>query len=356
MREKFMKYQGDVAVVTGAGSGIGRALTHALTQQGTRIAASDIDQRGLDETRAACRRGHVSTCRVDVADRDTVLNFAEDVRHQPWSASMVFNDAGVDLFAGVADMSWTDFDWLMGINVGGVVAGPKPFCRNSSSQAPPAVPPDCSTFPVPSVSSRFPIRAQPACRSCRARPHRGITAGDDHGRTSPHRALRAPGRRAHQLRGQYAHSGHGGSRPPPKLFDRAALTSATKAARLILRGADKNRARILIGADGRAMAAIPASARRRIHRPLGPRRRTDGLPLEPLASRSVTLEPAAGASPPHMHHHLGVHAHIIYCNNYSTILRRDRPFTLNMPEDQWRPSDDQRYGRCRCRRSDRQPA
>ena len=42
-----------------------------------------------------------------------------------------------------------------------------------------------------------------------------------------------------------------------KMFDRAALTSAAKAAKLILRGADKNRARILIGADGRAMAAIP---------------------------------------------------------------------------------------------------
>ena len=70
-----MKYQDRVAIVTGAGSGIGRALTCALTQDGAHVAASDIDQQGLAETQAACRPGHVTTYHVDVADRDAVLGF-----------------------------------------------------------------------------------------------------------------------------------------------------------------------------------------------------------------------------------------------------------------------------------------
>ena len=64
-----MNYQDRVAVVTGAGSGIGRALTLALTDNGAHVAASDIDQEGLAKTQAACRPGKVTTYQVDVADR-----------------------------------------------------------------------------------------------------------------------------------------------------------------------------------------------------------------------------------------------------------------------------------------------
>ena len=122
-----MTYRDRVAVVTGAGSGIGRALTYALTQDGAHVAAADIDERGLAKTQALSRPGHVSTHRVDVADRDAVFAYAEEVRRRFGPASMLFNNAGVDLFASVADMSWTDYDWLIGINVGGVVNGTKAF-------------------------------------------------------------------------------------------------------------------------------------------------------------------------------------------------------------------------------------
>ena len=108
MGEEFMKYQDRVAVVTGAGSGIGRALTLALAQSGAHVAASDIDKKGLAETQAACRPGQVTTYQVDVADRDAVFAHAEDVRGDFGPASMVFNNAGVDLFASVADTSWAE--------------------------------------------------------------------------------------------------------------------------------------------------------------------------------------------------------------------------------------------------------
>jgi NAD(P)-dependent dehydrogenase (short-subunit alcohol dehydrogenase family) len=162
-----VKYQDCVAVVTGAGSGIGRALTRALTQDGAHVAASDIDEKGLAETKAACPPGQVSTYQADVADRDAVRACADDVRRDLGPASMVFNNAGVDLFASVADMSWADFDWLIGINVGGVVNGTKAFLPQLIESGSPSRPHGWSTCPVPSASSRCPTRAPTALRSSR---------------------------------------------------------------------------------------------------------------------------------------------------------------------------------------------
>ncbi|OBI45219.1 SDR family NAD(P)-dependent oxidoreductase [Mycobacterium colombiense] len=253
-----MKYQGRVAVVTGAGSGIGRALTQALTRDGAHVAASDIDPNGLAETQAACPPGQVTTYRVDVADRDAVLGFADHVREQHGPASLVFNNAGVDLFAGVADMSWKDFDWLMGINVGGVVNGTKAFLPQlieaGTTQRPARLINLSSAFGLIAVPyqgaysmSKFAVRGlTEALRQEMIMERRPVTVHCVH-----------PG----VVRTNFGANMRTADTEDPematKMFDRAALTSATKAAQLILRGAEKNRARILIGADGRVMAAMP---------------------------------------------------------------------------------------------------
>ncbi len=253
-----MKYQDRVAIVTGAGSGIGRALTRALTQDGAHVAASDIDQQGLAETQAACRPGHVTTYHVDVADRDAVLTFAEDVRRQLGPASMVFNNAGVDLFASVAEMSWTDYDWLIGINIGGVVNGTKAFLpqliESGSSQRPARLVNLSSAFGLIAVpyqgaysTSKFAVRGfTEALRQEMIIERRPVTVHCVH-----------PG----VVRTNFGANMRIADAEDPdlaaKLFERAALTSPAKAAQLILRGTEKNRARILIGPDGRAMAAMP---------------------------------------------------------------------------------------------------
>ncbi|MGO9924632.1 MAG: SDR family NAD(P)-dependent oxidoreductase [Mycobacterium sp.] len=253
-----MKYQDRVAVVSGAASGIGRALTYALTQDGAHVAASDIDQRGLAETQAACRTGQVTTYQVDVADRDAVLAHAEDVRRDLGPASMLFNNAGVDLFASVADMSWTDFDWLIGINIGGVVNGTKAFLpqliESGSAQRPARLVNLSSAFGLIAIpyqgaysTSKFAVRGftetlrqemiierHPVTVHC---VHPGVV------RTNFGANMRTADSEDPEL--------------AAKLFGRLALTSPARAARVILRGADKNRARILIGPDGRAMAAMP---------------------------------------------------------------------------------------------------
>jgi NAD(P)-dependent dehydrogenase (short-subunit alcohol dehydrogenase family) len=258
MREEFMKYQDRIAVVTGAGSGIGRALTLALTRGGAHVAASDISPTGLAETQKACPSGQVTTYQVDVADRDAVLAFADDVRRELGPASMLFNNAGVDLFAGVADMSWKDLDWLMGINVGGVVNGTKAFLPQlieSGSSGRPAR--------LINLSSAFGLIAIPyqGAYSMSKFAVRGLTEALRQEMIMEARPVTVHCVHPGVVRTNFGANMRTADTEDPdlatKMFDRAALTSATKAAKLILRGVDKNRARILIGPDGRLMAALP---------------------------------------------------------------------------------------------------
>jgi NAD(P)-dependent dehydrogenase (short-subunit alcohol dehydrogenase family) len=253
-----MKYQDRIAVVTGAGSGIGRALTLALTQNGAHVAASDISQTGLAETQSACPPGQVTTYRVDVADRDAVLAYAEDVRRDLGPASMLFNNAGVDLFASVADMSWKDLDWLMGINVGGVINGTKAFLPQLIEAGSPR-----RRSRLVNLSSAFGLIAIPyqGAYSMSKFAVRGLTEALRQEMIMERHPVTVHCVHPGVVRTNFGANMRTADTEDPALatqmFDRAALTSAAKAARLILRGAERNRARILIGADGRAMAAMP---------------------------------------------------------------------------------------------------
>ena len=253
-----MTYQGRIAVVTGAGSGIGRALTCALARDGAQVAASDIDLEGLAETQAACPPGRVATYRVDVADRGDVLAYAEQVRRDLGPASMVFNNAGVDLFASVADMSWDDLDWLVGINVGGVVNGTKAFLPQLFESGSPRRP-----ARLINLSSAFGLIAVPyqGAYSTSKFAVRGFTEALRQEMIIERRPVTVHCVHPGVVRTNFGANMRTAETEDPvlaaKLFSRAALTSPAKAARVILRGVEKNRARILVGPDGRAMAALP---------------------------------------------------------------------------------------------------
>ena len=123
------EFEGRVAAITGAGSGIGRSLAVQLAQRGCHLAISDIDEAGLAETaHLADRAGaKITTQRLDVADRDAMHTWADRGVTDHGKANIIVNNAGVALGATVDGMSYDDLEWLMGINFSGVVAGTKAF-------------------------------------------------------------------------------------------------------------------------------------------------------------------------------------------------------------------------------------
>ncbi len=120
---------GKLAVITGAGSGIGRALALQLNREGCRLLLSDIDHNGLDHTLKLLERADVSCDGqiVDVADRTAVNNWAERIASEHGHIDILINNAGVALMSTVEQSRYEDIEWLMGINFWGVVHGTMAF-------------------------------------------------------------------------------------------------------------------------------------------------------------------------------------------------------------------------------------
>jgi NAD(P)-dependent dehydrogenase (short-subunit alcohol dehydrogenase family) len=123
-----------VAVVTGAGSGIGRALAMELARRGARLALSDINEAGLEETRRLCGVAQVRTYRLDVSDRQAFLAHAEDVKRDFGTAHLIINNAGATLVGTIEHMTFDELEWQLGINLWGVVHGTKAFLPTLLSQ------------------------------------------------------------------------------------------------------------------------------------------------------------------------------------------------------------------------------
>lgn len=119
-----------VVVITGAGSGIGRALALNAAASGAILALSDVDEAGLGETaeRAHQRMAHdVRTDVVDVRDRTAVASYAASVNDQFGRVNVVVNNAGVALHGNFEEVTYDDFEWVMDIDFWGVVHGSKEF-------------------------------------------------------------------------------------------------------------------------------------------------------------------------------------------------------------------------------------
>ena len=116
-----------VAVVTGAGSGIGRALAQQLAAAGSALALADIDEAGLQQTAQSLAKSNAlaTTHVVDVAKEEAVKSFAREVSERHARVTLLINNAGVSLHGDFDEVSLEDFHWLMNINFWGAVYGVK---------------------------------------------------------------------------------------------------------------------------------------------------------------------------------------------------------------------------------------
>jgi NAD(P)-dependent dehydrogenase (short-subunit alcohol dehydrogenase family) len=122
--------EGKVVAITGTGSGIGRELALNAARRGALLAISDWNADGLAETVDLLKAEGVSELRaevVDVSDRAAMGDWATAVAQQFGRVNVVVNNAGVTVTGHFEEMSYEDFDWIVGINFLGVVHGTKEF-------------------------------------------------------------------------------------------------------------------------------------------------------------------------------------------------------------------------------------
>lgn len=121
-------FKAKVAVVTGAGSGIGRALALQLGAAGARLALSDIDAAGLTQTISQMPAGtDVRGYKLDVSSREAVFAHADDVKRDFGAAHLVFNNAGTTMVGTFEHLDIDEIEWQLGINLWGVIYGSKAF-------------------------------------------------------------------------------------------------------------------------------------------------------------------------------------------------------------------------------------
>jgi len=118
-----MNLKDRVVVVTGAGSGIGRATALLFAKQGARIAACDLDKARLATLERELGDRALLVRKVDVSSRSEMKAFADAVHAVAPAADVIVNNAGVALGGTFVDTSLDDWDWLLGVNLKGVVHG-----------------------------------------------------------------------------------------------------------------------------------------------------------------------------------------------------------------------------------------
>jgi NAD(P)-dependent dehydrogenase (short-subunit alcohol dehydrogenase family) len=123
-----MKLKGRTAVITGAASGIGRAIAQSLARRGCHLALADVNEAGLEETARSCATGtRITYYRLDVGERQAVAAFPDVVRTSHGKIDLLVNNAGVALGGTFEQVSEDNFDWLFAINFFGVVRMTRAF-------------------------------------------------------------------------------------------------------------------------------------------------------------------------------------------------------------------------------------
>jgi len=246
-------FAGKVAVVTGAGSGIGQALGIELGRSGAKVAISDVDLEGLAYTEQQLKAigAPVKTDRLDVTEREAFLAYAEAVNEHFGKVNQVYNNAGIAFTGDIEVSQFKDIERVMDVDFWGVVNGTKAFLPYVIASG------DGHIVNVSSVFGLFSVPGQAAYNAAKFAV-RGFTealrqemtlAGHPVAVTTVHpggiktaiarNATAAEGLDSDQL---------------AKLFDkRLARTTPRRAAHVILDAVRKKKARVLIGTDAKVL-------------------------------------------------------------------------------------------------------
>src|SRR5690606_25394316 len=122
-------FQNKVAAITGAASGMGRTLAVELARRGCHLALSDVNEADLVKTaELASKHGvKVTVQKLDVANREAMFAWADQVVRDHGKVNLIFNNAGVALTVPIEHVKISDFEWIVGINFWGVVHGTQAF-------------------------------------------------------------------------------------------------------------------------------------------------------------------------------------------------------------------------------------
>ncbi len=247
---------GRPVVITGAASGIGRALATRLSRLGSPVALADVDEDGLKAT-AAALPGKVLTRVLDVRDAQDQLRFAAEVKDWlPAPLAAVFNNAGVAVTSSVLDAVPEDDDWLHDIDFHGVVHGTRAFLPILVEQGEGAIVNTSSVYGLLGVpyqsaycAAKFAVRGftESLRQELRGTDVRAITVHP--GGITTNIARNARVRRDPEGRGR-THEQMAAQ------FEAMTMTSPDKAAAIIHAGVDRGKARILVGPDAYLFDAL----------------------------------------------------------------------------------------------------
>jgi len=265
-------FAGKVAVITGAGSGIGQALAIELAKSGAKVAISDVDTEGLAQTEEQLKAIGASykSDRLDVTEREAFLLYADAVKeHFGGKVNQIYNNAGIAFTGDVEVSQFKDIERVMDVDFWGVVNGTKAFLPHLIASG------DGHVINVSSVFGLFAVPGQAAYNSAKfavrgfteALRQEMIAAGHPVKVTTVHPGAvkTAIARNATAVEGFDAQE-------LASLFDkRLARTSPQAAARIILDAVRKNRARVLVGVDAKildALVRLTGSGYQRLFRPV----------------------------------------------------------------------------------------
>ena len=249
-------FAGKVAVVTGAGSGIGQALAIELARSGASVAISDVDTEGLaaTEERLKAIGAPVKADRLDVTEREAFELYADAVKAHFGKVNQIYNNAGI-AFAGDIEVSqFKDIEKVMDVDFWGVVNGTKVFLPHLIESG------DGHVINISSVFGLFSVPGHAAYNAAKFAVRGFTEALRQEMEVAKHpvkvTTVHPGGIKTNIVRNMTAVESVDKDQLTQTFDKKLANTSPEKAARIILDGVRKNRARVLVGPDAKALDLI----------------------------------------------------------------------------------------------------